>query len=149
MDWCHVINYTKLGIRSFSKFKYGRAELNEILHDNPTWSATDIIVGGSCADRGYFLINGYKNNRLTHLWDSDLEDPDRKLVGFDIDPIGGEAYECKCGALLRHGSVIAYKYKDYYMPSTCKEDMEHCSYCHNIWDGHAQCMCLNAGSDSD
>ena len=30
-----------------------------------------------------------------------------------------------------------------------KNDMLHCQFCHNVWDGNAQCTCYLYNNDSD
>lgn len=140
MGWySHVQNYTK-GQRSVSQFKNGSAKLAEILKDNPEWSSSDVIVGGGPQGRCYFLITGWDKFQIINQWE------DCEGIKFPstyvIEPLSDTVTECSCGALLTgSGIVLAYKNRGHYEPEL-EGDGVHCSECHQIWDGYAQCSCL-------
>ena len=72
MGWYdHIYNYTK-GENSAHEYKYGRAPLKDVLADQPTWSASDVIVGGGCdgASFHYELIS-QTSHRLVNMTDGD------------------------------------------------------------------------------
>lgn len=47
-----------------------------------------------------------------------------------------QKFKCKfCNEILEYGFD--------------KNNLMHCQYCHNIWDGYSQCICYITGDDTD
>lgn len=141
MGWYGTVyNYT-LRQASVGEYKYGRALVNEIIRDNPGWTAAHVIVGGGHGE-DYFLISGWKTHCLTNIYEHGW------CVNYELREMENpDITECNCGRLLNYGVVIAWKNKEHYYPSDLEQ--EHCPYCHNVWDGNAQCMCRGLEIDAE
>lgn len=129
----HVFNYTK-GVFSLSEFKDGQATLFAVLKDNPTWSDSDVIIGGKPGC--YFLINGYNRFMLRNCRDGSRI----------VMPIDGTVTLCSCGMLLCNSTAMAFNNHGYFYPTD--EELEHCPDCHRVWDGCAQCPCYMLSRDT-
>lgn len=146
MGWYSTVYNHTLQQHSAGEYKYGRAVVNEIIRNNPGWTTEHVIVGGPFTDGGqgddFFLINGWATHQLTNIYNEEYGVCENYEIREMENP---DVTECSCDRLLNHGVVIAWKNRGYYFPSDLEQ--VHCSHCHNVWDGYAQCPC--PGPDPD
>jgi hypothetical protein len=137
MSWSNrVFNYTR---NEQSLFLDGKVNLKDVLDANPKWSLTDIIVGGGM-ETPHFLINRWDHYKIINKCDTDI------FYSYSVIPLNRDAVvtECACGTLLQYNNALAFKQDGYYMPYD--EQAIHCTGCHRIWDGNAQCTCWSSST---
>lgn len=137
MGWyAKVWNVTK-GEWSSNEWKYGQATLSDLLKAESTWDPTDVIVGGGMGE-GYCLISGWDRYQITE----ERDETGFHVIEWDLVPHETDLVvtQCSCNWMITsRGVVVGYIDKGACWPNG--SNMIHCSGCHRVWDGFAQCPC--------
>lgn len=136
MGWYLPVYNRTLDKSSKHEYKYGRATMERILEDEPDWSSDHVIVGGGMGE-AHMLLSGYMTNVIVNKYGEH-----GYVESYTVEKLNSPLTECPVCQILTDGmSIVSRKVADTWYPDDNPNPLVHCSLCHNIWDGHAQCMC--------